>query len=188
MWLNHTDRQIPWCPSNPCHGYGLGRGYKVSTRACRRPWYQPIQVRKPVTFPTYSIHIQSYIYRKTYSPLKVAELKRMQNSSLSPLNSFFEHPRDISLEWLFYCTSLHTFQSLIYWFYVDEAHSFYTAGFALYGLPAFRPPWGKFPKLKASLWLSIPWNFFSATDSLQNRNRAFLALAFCSAALLPGQG
>jgi len=56
-----------------------------------------------------------------------------------------------------------TFQSLISQFCIDEAHSFYTAGYALYGLPAFRPPWGKLPELQASLRPSIPWHFFSAT-------------------------
>ena len=55
-------------------------------------------------FMTYSTRIYSYIYRKIYSPLNAA--KRTRNSSSSPLNSFFEHPRDISLEWLFYCDSL----------------------------------------------------------------------------------
>ena len=58
-----------------------------------------------------------------------------------------------------------TSQSLISQFCVNEAHSFYTAGFALYGLPAFQPSWGKLPELKASLRLSIPWHFFSATFS-----------------------
>ena len=56
-----------------------------------------------------------------------------------------------------------TFQPLISRFCVDEAHSFYTAGFPLYGLPAFRPSWGKLHELKASLRPSIPWHFFSAT-------------------------
>src|ERR1700678_2623259 len=53
---------------------------------------------------TYITRIYSYIYRKTYSPLNAT--KHTRNSSLSLLNSFFEHPRDISLEWLFYCDSL----------------------------------------------------------------------------------
>jgi len=55
-------------------------------------------------FITYSTRIYLYIYRKTYSPLNAA-LKSMHNSSSSPWNSFFEPPRDISLEWLFYCDS-----------------------------------------------------------------------------------
>ncbi|KAF8150858.1 P-loop containing nucleoside triphosphate hydrolase protein [Crassisporium funariophilum] len=55
------------------------------------------------------------------------------------------------------------FQSLVSRFCVDEAHSFYTAGFALYGLPAFRPAWGKLHELKALLRPSIPWHFFLAT-------------------------
>ena len=44
-----------------------------------------------------------------------------------------------------------TFQSLISQLCVDEAHSFHSAGFTLYGLPAFWPSWGKIPELKASL-------------------------------------
>ena len=56
-----------------------------------------------------------------------------------------------------------TFQSLISRFCVDEAHSFHTAGFTLYGLSAFRPSWGKIPKLKASLRPSVPWHLFLAT-------------------------
>ena len=53
VWLNHTDRQIPGNPSNPCHGYGLGQGYKLPThtRTHRHPSHQPTRVHKPVTFP-----------------------------------------------------------------------------------------------------------------------------------------
>jgi len=60
-----------------------------------------------------------------------------------------------------------TFQSLISRFCVDEAHSFYTAGFALYGLPAFRPSWGKLPELKASLRPSIPWHLLASSISFR---------------------
>ena len=56
-------------------------------------------------FMTYITRIYSHIYRKTYSPLKAA-LKCTRNSSSSPLNSFFEHLSDISLEWPFYCDSM----------------------------------------------------------------------------------
>ena len=52
----------------------------------------------------YSTHIYLYIEMKTYSPINFMVLKCMCNSS--SLNSFFEHPRDISLKWLFYCDSL----------------------------------------------------------------------------------
>ena len=54
-------------------------------------------------FMTYITRIYSYLYRKTYSPLNAT--KRTRNSS-SPSNSFFEHLRDISLEWPFYCDGL----------------------------------------------------------------------------------
>ena len=65
-------------------------------------------------FMTYSTCIYSYIYRKTYSPLNTA-LKCMHKSSLSPLNSYFEHQRDsdTSLAWLFYCDSLHSSLSFL---------------------------------------------------------------------------
>ncbi|KAF8815606.1 hypothetical protein BYT27DRAFT_7213042 [Phlegmacium glaucopus] len=95
----------------------------------------------------------------------VSPLKRLQKSQANEFTTCFgicavaineDTPRD-STWW-----SLN-FQALISWFCVDEAHSFYTAGFALYGLPAFRPPWGKLHKLKASLRPSIPWHFFSPT-------------------------
>ena len=46
---------------------------------------------------------------------------------------------------------------------VDEAHSIHTAGIPLYGLPAFRPAWGKLDKLKALLSNKIWWKAFSAT-------------------------
>lgn len=55
------------------------------------------------------------------------------------------------------------FQNLISRFCVDKAHSFYTAGFALYGLLAFLPAWRRLHELKASLRPSIPWHFYSAT-------------------------
>ena len=46
---------------------------------------------------------------------------------------------------------------------VDEAHSIYTAGIPLYGLPAFRPAWGKLDELKVLLSNKIRWKAFSAT-------------------------
>jgi ATP-dependent helicase YprA (DUF1998 family) len=52
-------------------------------------------------FMMYSTCIYSYIYRKTYSLLNFAVLECTRNSSSPPLSSFFEHPRDISLEWPF---------------------------------------------------------------------------------------
>jgi len=40
--------------SNPCHGYGLVTGSRLSTCTCTltNPWLQPVRVRKPVTFPS----------------------------------------------------------------------------------------------------------------------------------------
>ena len=46
---------------------------------------------------------------------------------------------------------------------VDEAHSIYTAGIPLYGLPAFHPAWGKLDELKVLLSNKIRWKAFSAT-------------------------
>ena len=46
---------------------------------------------------------------------------------------------------------------------VDEAHSIHTAGIPLYGLPAFRPAWGKLDELKVLLSNKIQWKAFSAT-------------------------
>ena len=46
---------------------------------------------------------------------------------------------------------------------VDEAHFIHTAGVGQYGLPAFRPAWGKLSKLKVILPSSIPWRAMSAT-------------------------
>ena len=64
VWLDHTDRQIPGYPSNPCHRYGLGQGYKLAThtRTCRHPWHQPARVHKPVTFPSkvYCLALEAY--------------------------------------------------------------------------------------------------------------------------------
>jgi hypothetical protein len=39
--------------SNPCHGYGLGKGYELPTctHTHRHLWHQPTRVCKPVTFP-----------------------------------------------------------------------------------------------------------------------------------------
>ena len=42
-------------------------------------------------------------------------------------------------------------------------HSIHTAGITLYGLPAFRPAWGKLDELKVLLSNKIRWKAFSAT-------------------------
>ncbi|KAF8151358.1 P-loop containing nucleoside triphosphate hydrolase protein [Crassisporium funariophilum] len=55
------------------------------------------------------------------------------------------------------------FQKLIVRINVDEAHFFYTAGFPLFGAPAFRPAWEKLAGLKVLLRPSIRWHMFSAT-------------------------
>lgn len=55
------------------------------------------------------------------------------------------------------------FQKRIKRINVDEAHCFYTAGFALYGVPAFRPAWERLAELKIILRQSLPWHLFSAT-------------------------
>ncbi|KAF8169076.1 P-loop containing nucleoside triphosphate hydrolase protein, partial [Pholiota molesta] len=55
------------------------------------------------------------------------------------------------------------FQKLIARINVDEAHFFYTAGYPLFGTPAFRPAWEKLAGLKVLLRPSIRWHMFSAT-------------------------
>ena len=56
-----------------------------------------------------------------------------------------------------------TFQRQLIRINVDEAHSIHTAGIPLYGLPAFRPAWGKLDEFKALLSNKIWWKAFSAT-------------------------
>ena len=56
-----------------------------------------------------------------------------------------------------------TFQHHLIRINVDEAHSIHTAGIPLYGLPAFRPAWGKLDELKILLSNNIRWKAFSAT-------------------------
>ncbi len=46
---------------------------------------------------------------------------------------------------------------------VDEVHSIHTAGLPHYGLPAFRPAWGRLDELKAWLPPTVRWAGFSAT-------------------------
>lgn len=46
---------------------------------------------------------------------------------------------------------------------IDEVHSVYTAGRALYGQPAFRPAWGRLGELKSFLPSTITFTFFTAT-------------------------
>lgn len=55
------------------------------------------------------------------------------------------------------------FQKLVARINVDEAHCFYTSGRPLFGLPAFRPAWGKLADLKILLPPNLPWHLFSAT-------------------------
>ena len=45
----------------------------------------------------------------------------------------------------------------------DEAHFIHTTGVGRYGLPAFRPAWGRLSELKVLLPHSIPWRAMSAT-------------------------
>ena len=56
-----------------------------------------------------------------------------------------------------------TFQRQLIRINVDEAHSIHTTGIPLYGLPAFRPAWGKLDELKVLLSNKIRWKAFSAT-------------------------
>jgi superfamily II DNA helicase RecQ len=46
---------------------------------------------------------------------------------------------------------------------VDEVHCIHTAGLPQYGLPPFRPAWGKLKILKLMLSSKVPWIGFSAT-------------------------
>ena len=46
---------------------------------------------------------------------------------------------------------------------VDEVHCIHTAGLPQYGLPPFRPAWGKLKFLKLLLSNKVPWIGFSAT-------------------------
>ena len=46
---------------------------------------------------------------------------------------------------------------------VDEVHCIHTAGLPKYGLPPFRPAWGKLKTLKLLLSSKVPWIGFSAT-------------------------
>jgi superfamily II DNA helicase RecQ len=55
------------------------------------------------------------------------------------------------------------FQKRIKRINVDEAHCIYTAGFPLYGLPAFRPAWSRLNELKAHLPIHFRCHAFSAT-------------------------
>jgi superfamily II DNA helicase RecQ len=61
---------------------------------------------------------------------------------------------------------------------VDEAHSIHTAGIPLYGLPAFRPAWGKLDELKALLSNKIRWKAFSATRAARRARTYGLRLPY----------
>jgi len=47
---------------------------------------------------------------------------------------------------------------------VDEAHFIYTAGSDLYGLPAFRPAWGKLGELRVKLGKNVVFQALSGTQ------------------------
>lgn len=53
-----------------------------------------------------------------------------------------------------------TFQRQLIRINVDEAHSIHTTGIPLYGLPAFRPAWGKLDELKVLLSNKIRWKAY----------------------------
>jgi len=46
---------------------------------------------------------------------------------------------------------------------VDEAHFIHTAGLPLYGLPPFRPAWGRLDEIKKLFSTYVRWKAFSAT-------------------------
>jgi hypothetical protein len=46
---------------------------------------------------------------------------------------------------------------------VNEAHFIYTAGCELYGLPAFRPAWGKLGELRVKLGKNVVFQALSGT-------------------------
>ncbi|RXW12462.1 hypothetical protein EST38_g13391 [Candolleomyces aberdarensis] len=46
---------------------------------------------------------------------------------------------------------------------IDEVHCIYTAGTTLYGVPAFRPAWGRLPEIQAILPYSTIWAYYTAT-------------------------
>jgi superfamily II DNA helicase RecQ len=55
------------------------------------------------------------------------------------------------------------FVKLIRRVYVDEAHTIYTSGIPLYGLPAFRPAWGSLGQLRLALAKDTPCQALSGT-------------------------
>jgi superfamily II DNA helicase RecQ len=56
-----------------------------------------------------------------------------------------------------------SFQRKIICVNVDEAHFIYTAGLPLYGLPPFRPAWGRLDEIKKLFGNHVRWKAFSAT-------------------------
>ena len=56
------------------------------------------------------------------------------------------------------------FASLIRRVHVDEAHFIYTAGLKHYGIPAFRPAWGKLGEFRIKIGSEVPLQALSGTQ------------------------
>ncbi|KAJ3524442.1 hypothetical protein NMY22_g10996 [Coprinellus aureogranulatus] len=54
-------------------------------------------------------------------------------------------------------------RNLVEYVFVDEAHTGYTAGEEISGMPAFRPAWGQLHRLKLALPASAIWTAMTAT-------------------------
>ncbi len=55
------------------------------------------------------------------------------------------------------------FRKYVRYFFVDEVHTAHYAGISRYGLPAFRPTWGRLSEIKALFPSSVPWLGMTAT-------------------------
>ena len=58
----------------------------------------------------------------------------------------------------------HQFRMRIVRVHIDEAHFIYTAGLGLYGLPAFRPAWGKLGKFRVKIGKGVVFQALSGTQ------------------------
>lgn len=56
---------------------------------------------------------------------------------------------------------------------IDEAHFIYTAGIEKYGLPPFRPAWGKLDEVRSLLPKTIP--FLAMSGTLPPRIKTYIA-------------
>jgi hypothetical protein len=72
----------------------------------------------------------------------------------------------------------HKFAKLIRRLHVDEAHFIHTAGLGHYGLPAFRPTWGRLGDFRIKIGRNVPTQTLSGTQLKHIKETIIKSLLF----------